>query len=115
MTRREPGRAESSPKTEETPPSEEDDHEQQTRIRVVDRGRDDPCGVARHVDIVCRPAARVRWNQWKGTEVGEKFMSELKAAFEKDHPDITLVAVDAPFTGFHDRAIVQHQANKLAD
>ncbi|MBB4018943.1 ABC-type glycerol-3-phosphate transport system substrate-binding protein [Chelatococcus caeni] len=57
----------------------------------------------------------VRWNQWKGTEVGEKFMSELKAAFEKDHPDITLVSVDAPFTGFHDRAIVQHQANKLAD
>ena len=57
----------------------------------------------------------VRWSQWKGTEVGEKFMAELKAAFEKDHPDITLVPVDAPFTGFHDRAIVQHQAGNLAD
>ena len=52
----------------------------------------------------------VRWGQWKGTEVGEKFMAEVKAAFEKDNPDIKLVAVDLPFTGFHDRAIVQHQA-----
>ena len=57
----------------------------------------------------------VRWGQWKGTEVGEKFMAELKAAFEKDHPDIKLVSVDSPFTGFHDRAIVQHQAKKLPD
>jgi multiple sugar transport system substrate-binding protein len=57
----------------------------------------------------------VRWGQWKGTEVGEKFMSELKAAFEKDHPDIKLVPVDSPFSGFHDRAIVLHQAKKLPD
>jgi ABC-type glycerol-3-phosphate transport system substrate-binding protein len=57
----------------------------------------------------------VRWGQWKGTEVGEKFMSELKAAFEQDNPGIKLVPVDAPFTGFHDRAIVQHQAKKLPD
>ncbi|WP_460452426.1 ABC transporter substrate-binding protein [Alsobacter sp. SYSU BS001988] len=57
----------------------------------------------------------VRWGQWKGTEVGEKFMSELKAAFEKDNPGIKLVPVDGPFTGFHDRAIVQHQAKKLPD
>lgn len=57
----------------------------------------------------------VRWGQWKGTEVGEKLMAELKAAFEKDHPDIKLVPVDSPFTGFHDRAIVLHQAKKLPD
>jgi multiple sugar transport system substrate-binding protein len=57
----------------------------------------------------------VRWGQWKGPEVGEKFMSELKAAFEKDHPDIKLVPVDSPFNGFHDRALVLHQANKLPD
>src|SRR5215208_4506443 len=57
----------------------------------------------------------VRWGQWKGTEVGEKFMAEVKAAFEKDHPGIKLVPVDSPFTGFHDRAIVQHQAKKLPD
>lgn len=57
----------------------------------------------------------VRWGQWKGTEVGEKFMAEFKAAFEKDHPDIKLVPVDSPFTGFHDRAIVLHQAKKLPD
>ena len=57
----------------------------------------------------------VRWGQWKSTEVGEKFMGELKAAFEKDHPDIKLVPVDSPFTGFHDRAIVLHQAKKLPD
>ena len=57
----------------------------------------------------------VRWGQWKGTEVGEKFMAEFKAAFEKDHPDIKLVMVDSPFTGFHDRAIVLHQAKKLPD
>ncbi|WP_439496260.1 ABC transporter substrate-binding protein [Bosea sp. (in: a-proteobacteria)] len=57
----------------------------------------------------------VRWGQWKGTEVGEKFMAELKAAFEKDHPDIKLVTVDSPFTGFHDRAVVLHQAKKLPD
>jgi ABC-type glycerol-3-phosphate transport system substrate-binding protein len=41
----------------------------------------------------------VRWGQWKGTEVGEKFMGELKAAFEKDHPDIKLTPVDSPFSG----------------
>jgi ABC-type glycerol-3-phosphate transport system substrate-binding protein len=57
----------------------------------------------------------VRWGQWKGTEVGEKFMAEVTAAFEKDHPEIKLVAVDSPFTGFHDRAIVQQQAKKLPD
>ncbi len=57
----------------------------------------------------------VRWGQWKGTEVGEKVMAELKAAFEKEHPDIKLVPVDSPFTGFHDRAIVLHQAKKLPD
>ncbi|WP_168166151.1 ABC transporter substrate-binding protein [Bosea sp. PAMC 26642] len=42
-------------------------------------------------------------------------MSELKAAFEADNPGIKLTPVDAPFTGFHDRAIVQHQAKKLPD
>jgi multiple sugar transport system substrate-binding protein len=57
----------------------------------------------------------VRWGQWKGTEVGEKFMAEVKAAFEMDHPGIKLVPVDSPFTGFHDRAIVQHQAKRLPD
>jgi multiple sugar transport system substrate-binding protein len=57
----------------------------------------------------------VRWGQWKGTEVGAKFMAEVTAAFEKDHPEIKLVAVDSPFTGFHDRAIVQQQAKKLPD
>ncbi len=57
----------------------------------------------------------VRWSQWKTTEVGEKFMTEVKAAFEKDHPEIKLVLLDSPFTGFHDRAIVQHQAKKLPD
>lgn len=57
----------------------------------------------------------VRWSQWKTTEVGEKFMQEVKAAFEKDNPGIKLVLVDSPFTGFHDRALVQHQAKKLPD
>ena len=33
-------------------------------------------------------ATEVRWSQWKTTEVGEKFMTEFKAAFEKDNPDI---------------------------
>lgn len=57
----------------------------------------------------------VKWSQWKTTEVGEKFMAELKAAFEKDNPDIELTFVDSPFTGFHDKAIVQFQAKKLPD
>ncbi|HSC70593.1 MAG TPA: ABC transporter substrate-binding protein [Candidatus Methylomirabilis sp.] len=63
------------------------------------------------------PAAKaeVRWLQWKTTEVGEKLMNELKAAFEKEHPDITLTLVDSPFTGFHDKAITLFQAQKLAD
>src|SRR5437762_14151162 len=60
-------------------------------------------------------ATEVRWSQWKTTEVGEKFMAELKAAFEKDNPDITLTLVDSPFTGFHDKALVLYQAKKLAD
>lgn len=60
-------------------------------------------------------AATVRWSQWKTTEVGEKFMTELKAAFEKDNPGITLELVDSPFNGFHDKAIVQFQAKKLPD
>lgn len=57
----------------------------------------------------------VKWSQWKTTEVGEKFMTELKAAFEKDNPDIELTFIDSPFTGFHDKAIVQFQAKKLPD
>src|SRR6478735_5059588 len=60
-------------------------------------------------------ATEVRWSQWKTTEVGEKFMAELKAAFEKDNPDITLTLVDSPFTGFHDKAVVLFQAQKLPD
>jgi ABC-type glycerol-3-phosphate transport system substrate-binding protein len=59
--------------------------------------------------------AEVRWSQWKTTEVGEKFMAEFKAAFEKDNPDVTLTLVDSPFAGFHDKAIVLHQAKKSAD
>ncbi len=57
----------------------------------------------------------VRWGQWKGPEVGQTFMAELKAAFEKDHPDIRLTPIDSPFAGFHDRSIVLHQARKLPD
>ncbi len=57
----------------------------------------------------------VRWSQWKTTEVGEKFMAEFKAAFEKDNPDITLTLVDSPFAGFHDKAVVLFQAKKLPD
>ena len=30
----------------------------------------------------------VRWGQWKGTEVGEKFMGELKAAFENPDEEV---------------------------
>ncbi len=60
-------------------------------------------------------ATEVRWSQWKSTEVGAKFMADLKAAFEKDNPDITLTLVDSPFTGFHDKAVVLYQAQKLAD
>ena len=59
--------------------------------------------------------AEVRWSQWKTTEVGEKLMNELKAAFEKENPDITLTLVDSPFTGFHDKAVTLFQAQKLAD
>ena len=59
--------------------------------------------------------AEVRWNEFRGTEVGEKHMNELKAAFEKDNPDITLTIVDSPFTGFHDKALTLFQAQKLAD
>ncbi len=60
-------------------------------------------------------AATVRWSQWKTTEVGEKFMDELKAAFEADNPGITLELVDSPFNGFHDKALVLYQAKKLSD
>ncbi len=59
--------------------------------------------------------AEVRWFQWKTTEVGEKLMNEIKAAFEKDNPDVTLTLVDNPFLGFHDKVINLYQAQKLAD
>ena len=59
--------------------------------------------------------AEVRWFQWKTTEVGEKLMNELKTAFEKENPDITLTLVDNPFQGFHDKALTLFQAQKLAD
>ena len=59
--------------------------------------------------------AEVKWSQWKTTEVGEKLMNELKAAFEKENPDITLTLADSPFTGFHDKAITLFQAQKSAD
>src|SRR5207244_8203439 len=42
-------------------------------------------------------------------------MTELNAAFEKEHPDITLTPVGSPFTGFHDKAVVLFQAKKLPD
>jgi multiple sugar transport system substrate-binding protein len=57
----------------------------------------------------------VRWFQWKTTEVGEKLMNEVKAAFEKENPDITLTLVDSPFLGFHDKVINLFQAKILAD
>ena len=57
----------------------------------------------------------VRWLQWKTSEVGEKLMDELKAAFEKENPDITLTLLDSPFAGYHDKAITLFQAQKLAD
>jgi multiple sugar transport system substrate-binding protein len=60
-------------------------------------------------------ASEVRWSQWKSTEVGEKCMSELKSAFEKANPEVNLVLVDSPFTGFHDKALVLYQAKKLSD
>ena len=59
--------------------------------------------------------AEVRWFQWKTTEVGEKLMNEVKAAFEKDNPDVVLTLVDNPFLGFHDKVINLYQAQKLAD
>lgn len=59
--------------------------------------------------------SEVRWLQWKTSEVGEKHMTELKAAFEKENPDVTLTLVDSPFTGFHDKAVTLFQAQKLAD
>ena len=59
--------------------------------------------------------AEVRWFQWKTTEVGEKLINEVKAAFEKDNPDVTLTLVDSPFLGFHDKVITLFQAQILAD
>jgi multiple sugar transport system substrate-binding protein len=59
--------------------------------------------------------AEVRWLQWKTSEVGEKHMADLKAAFEKAHPEVKLTLVDSPFQGFHDKAITLFQAQKLAD
>ncbi|MFI5008592.1 MAG: extracellular solute-binding protein, partial [Solirubrobacterales bacterium] len=59
--------------------------------------------------------AEVRWLQWKTGEVGEKHMADVKAAFEKAHPEARLTLVDSPFQGFHDKAITLYQAQKLAD
>jgi len=59
--------------------------------------------------------AAVRWFQWKTTEVGDKLMNEVKAAFEKDNPDVTLTLLDNPFLGFHDKVINLFQAKQLAD
>jgi multiple sugar transport system substrate-binding protein len=67
---------------------------------------------------VAAPAAQaqeVRWSQWKTTEVGDKFMQEVKAAFEKANPGIKLTLIDSPFQGFRDRTLVQHQAKRLPD
>jgi ABC-type glycerol-3-phosphate transport system substrate-binding protein len=57
----------------------------------------------------------IRWSQWKTTEVGEAFMTQVKAAFEKDNPGFKLTLIDSPFTGFRDRALAQHQAKRLPD
>ncbi|MET0850341.1 MAG: sugar ABC transporter substrate-binding protein [Candidatus Rokuibacteriota bacterium] len=59
--------------------------------------------------------AEVRWLQWKTSEVGDKHMADLKAAFEKAHPEARLTLVDSPFQGFHDKAVTLFQAQKLAD
>ena len=71
--------------------------------------------LATGLPIMASAQTEVRWGQWKTTEVGEKLMAEIKAAFEKDHPDVKLTIVDSPFTGFHDRSVVQHQAKRLPD
>lgn len=60
-------------------------------------------------------AQEVRWSQWKTTEVGDKFMQEVKAAFEKANPGMKLTLIDSPFQGFRDRTLVQHQAKRLPD
>jgi ABC-type glycerol-3-phosphate transport system substrate-binding protein len=57
----------------------------------------------------------VKWAQWKTTEMGEKLMAQVKVAFEKENPDITLTLVDSPFNGFHDKAIILYQAKQLPD
>src|SRR6185295_13323637 len=44
-----------------------------------------------------------------------KHMADVKAAFEKAHPEARLTLVDSPFQGFHDKAITLFQAQKLAD
>jgi ABC-type glycerol-3-phosphate transport system substrate-binding protein len=67
------------------------------------------------VAVATAQQTEVRWGQWKGTEVGADFMAEVEAAFEADHPEIDLVIIDSPFQGFHDRAIVLHQAGQLPD
>ena len=59
--------------------------------------------------------AEVKWLQFKTVEVGEQLMNELKAAFEKENPDITLTLLDTPFAGFHDKIITLFQAQKLSD
>lgn len=71
--------------------------------------------IALALPALAEAQTQVTWGQWKTTEVGEEFMAEFKAAFEADHPEIELVLVDSPFTGFHDRAIVLHQAGRLPD
>ena len=86
-------------------------HGHTVRLRVL------AVGVA---GVVATPAAgqgkaEVRWLQWKTSEVGEKHMNDLKAAFEKETPGVTLTLVDSPFAGFHDKAITLFQAQKLAD
>jgi len=59
--------------------------------------------------------AEVRWSEFRGTEVGEKHMNELKAAFEKDNPDITLTIVDFPLHRVPRQGPHPVQAQKLAD
>lgn len=57
----------------------------------------------------------VKWLQWKGNEIGFEKLLNIKEAFEKENPDITLEIVDSPFLGYYDKVISLHRARQTPD
>lgn len=57
----------------------------------------------------------ITWLQWWRTELGDEPLNQVKAAFEKAHPNIKLKIEDLPYAQIHDKVIALDKAGAPPD